>query len=75
MLVRGAGETFNLIVPIRRMRAYAEKEGILWAIDSDHPVPALKEITELSIEGGSSKNKTGKSILTKDSVKFPTLLK
>ena len=75
MLVRGAGETFNLIVPIRRMRAYAEKEGILWAIDLDHPVPALEEITELSIEGGSSKNKTGKSILTKDSAKFPTLIK
>ena len=75
MLVRGAGETFNLNVPIRRMRAYAEKEGILWAIDLDHPVPALEEITELSIEGGSSKNKTGKSILTKDSAKFPTLIK
>ena len=71
MLVRGAGETFNLIVPVRRMRDYAKREGILWAIDSNHPVPTLKEITELSIEGGTTKEKTGKSILTKDSIKFP----
>ena len=75
MLVRGAGETFNLIVPVRRMRDYARREGILWAIDSNHPVPTLKEITELKIEGGTSNKKTGKSILTKDSVKFPTLIK
>jgi len=75
MLVRGAGETFNLIVPVRRMRDYAKREGILWAIDSNHPVPTLKEITNISIEGGTSKSKAGKSVLTKDSIKFPTFLK
>ena len=26
MLVRGAGETFNLIVPVRRMRSWAAKQ-------------------------------------------------
>jgi len=75
MLVRGAGETFNLIVPVRRMRDYARREGILWAIDHDVQAPTLEEITELKIEGGTSKKQSGKSILTKDSVKFPTLIK
>ena len=75
MLVRGAGETFNLIVPIRRMRAYARREGILWAIDQDVQVPTLEEIAELKIEGGTPKKQSGKSIITKDSIKFPTLFK
>ena len=73
MLVRGAGETFNLIVPVRRMRDYAREEGILWAIDSNYPPPTLKNIMKLSIEGGATDKKTGKSLLTRDSIKFPTL--
>ena len=73
MLVRGAGETFNLIVPVRRMRDYAKKEGILWAIDETAPTPALKEILSLSVEGGSTKPSEGTK-LTRDSVKFPTLI-
>ena len=73
MLVRGAGETFNLIVPVRRMRDYAKEEGVLWAIDPNYPSPTLKGIMELPIEGGSTDKKTGKSILTKDSINFPTL--
>ena len=72
MLVRGAGETFNLIVPIRRMREYARKEGILWAIDTDHPVPALKEISSMSIEGPRSPTSRGTKT-TRDSAKFPVL--
>lgn len=39
MLVRGAGETFNLIVPVRRMREWAESEDCLWAIDTEVPIP------------------------------------
>ena len=73
MLVRGAGETFNLIVPVRRMRDYAKEEGVLWAIDPNYPAPTLKDIMRLPIEGGSTDKKTGKSILTKDSINFPTL--
>ena len=76
MLVRGAGETFNFIVPVRRMRTWAKKESILWAIDTTTEVPSLKDILTLPTEGGSSTGgKTEKSILTKDSVKFPTLIK
>jgi len=72
MLVRGAGETFNLIVPVRRMRAYARKEGILWAIDSEFPIPTLKDISSISVEGTKSSAKEGTKA-TKDSVKFPVL--
>ena len=72
MLVRGAGETFNLIVPVRRMRTYAKKEGILWAIDSDGPIPNLQEITSMSIEGPKSSTNRGAKA-TKDAVRFPVL--
>jgi hypothetical protein len=72
MLVRGAGETFNLIVPVRRMRDYAKKQGVLWAIDTDVKVPTLEEITSLLAEGSGSSN--GKGIkITKDSFQFPKL--
>jgi len=72
MLVRGAGETFNLIVPIRRMRDYAKREGILWAIDEDSPVPSLQEITSISIEGPKSSTDGGAKT-AKGAVKFPVL--
>ena len=75
MLVRGAGETFNLIVPVRRMRKYAKKEGILWAIDTDVKTPSINDIRNISPEGRSStpKSSTGKSLPTKDGIKFPIL--
>jgi hypothetical protein len=45
MIVRGAGETFNLIVPIRRMRAWAKASGCEWAIKNDPKItPPLSEI-------------------------------
>jgi S1-C subfamily serine protease len=50
MLVRGAGETFNLIVPIRRMHKWAKSENILWALDKNIPAPTLEDIEKLSIE-------------------------
>ena len=75
MLVRGAGETFNLIVPVRRMRKYAKKEGILWAIDTDVKTPSINDIRNISPEGRSStpKSSTGKRLPTKDGIKFPIL--
>lgn len=45
MIVRGAGETFNLIVPVRRMRAWAKAAGCEWAIKNDPKIsPPLAEI-------------------------------
>lgn len=39
MLVRGSGETFNLMVPIRRIKDWAKKVGVEFAIDPSVPAP------------------------------------
>jgi hypothetical protein len=49
-LVRGAGESFNFIVPVRRMRAWAKKANIEWAIDPRVKVPDDEELAKLSVE-------------------------
>jgi S1-C subfamily serine protease len=38
MLVRGADASFNFIVPIRRMRAWAKRANVEWAMDIHSPV-------------------------------------
>jgi S1-C subfamily serine protease len=40
LLVRGAGPGLNMIVPMRRIVAWAEKMGVMWAIDHTTPVPS-----------------------------------
>ena len=50
MLVRGAGETFNLIVPIRRINKWAKSENIMWALDPSVEAPSLEEINKLPKE-------------------------
>jgi hypothetical protein len=50
MLVRGAGEGFNLIVPVRRMADYCEKHKIMWALDRKIAMPSEEELTKLPIE-------------------------
>lgn len=50
MIVRGAGEGFNLIVPVRRMREWAKRVGVLWVLDPREPVPSEKELSSMPIE-------------------------
>ena len=50
MLVRGAGEGFNLIVPVRRMVDYCEKNKITWALDSNVAMPSEEDLKKLPIE-------------------------
>jgi len=50
MLVRGAGEGFNLIVPVRRMQDYCEKHKIMWALDRNVAMPSEDELKKLPIE-------------------------
>lgn len=50
MLVRGAGETFNLIVPIRRIREWAKSANIEWAIDDKLPVPNEQDMKKIPVE-------------------------
>ncbi len=56
MIVRGAGEGFNLMVPIRRMVRWAEEHDIMWALDPKLPVPDLKTIKDLPVETAGSKD-------------------
>ena len=50
MLVRGAGETFNLIVPVRRMQAWAKKAKVEWALNDTIAVPSETELEKIPIE-------------------------
>lgn len=50
MLVRGAGEGFNLIVPVRRMKDYAEKNKIMWALDRKVDMPTEDELNKMPVE-------------------------
>lgn len=50
MVVRGAGEQFNLIVPVRRIIRWAKKANVYWAVDSSAPVPDLEGLEKMPIE-------------------------
>ena len=50
MLVRGAGEGFNLIVPVRRMVKYCEKHKIMWALDKGVAMPTDDDLKKMPIE-------------------------
>jgi len=50
MIVRGAGETFNLIVPQRRLMKWAKKVGVDFAIDDNVPCPTEEELKKHPIE-------------------------
>jgi len=50
MLVRGAGEGFNLIVPIRRMVEYCQENKMMWALDKNVKMPTEAELKKMPIE-------------------------
>lgn len=50
MIVRGAGEGFNLMVPVRRMSSWAKKAKVEWAIDPNVALPSADELSKLPIE-------------------------
>ena len=50
MLVRGAGEGFNLIVPVRRMIDYCEKHKMMWALDPSVKMPTEDELMKMPVE-------------------------
>jgi len=50
MLVRGASESFALIVPVDRMFRFCDKQNIKWAMDEKEKVPDLKDILNLPVE-------------------------
>jgi len=50
MLTRGSGETFNLIVPIRRIRIWTDKMHLSFILDPTLPVPTEEELIKIPIE-------------------------
>lgn len=50
MLTRGAGEGFNLIVPVRRMKVWAAKVGIEFAMNPELDVPTDDKLKEQPID-------------------------
>lgn len=50
MLVRGAGEQFNLVVPVRRMREWCNEVSLQWALDPAVACPTLAELDKMAIE-------------------------
>ena len=74
MLVRGAGENFNLIVPIRRIQEWAKENDLEWALDPSKKAPSVSRISEMAIEDSGLKKKTGGA--GKDAEKhYPFLIK
>jgi hypothetical protein len=75
MLVRGAGENFNLIVPIRRMKKWAKESSLLWALDPKVKMPTLEELENIPVESSGLKTRSpgkGKSLFETE---FPFLIK
>ena len=50
MLVRGAGETFNLIVPVRRMQKWSKQAKVEWALDHNVEMISEEDLKKLPVE-------------------------
>jgi len=61
MLVRGAGEGFNLIIPVRRMVKYCEENKIMWAINKNVKMPTDDELKEMPVENTPKEKKDDES--------------
>ena len=75
MLVRGAGEGFNLIVPVRRMRDYCEKHEIMWALNPKLEMPSEDDIKKISIENEPKDEREDSDETKKAKKLFPFQLK
>ena len=77
MLVRGAGESFNLIVPARRMLDWAKRAGVLWTLDPKVEVPSAEELKKLPIEdvGADFVSKDDKKSNESISAEFPYMIR
>jgi S1-C subfamily serine protease len=72
MLVRGAGEQFNLIVPIRRMKTWAKAAEVEWALDDKIKMPSDSDLKALPVEDAGVQFTPESCPTTKG---FPVLLK
>ena len=73
MVVRGAGEGFNLIVPIRRIQKWAKRNNIEWSLNPAIPVPSDDELAKIKVEDVGA-NPGGPSKASADAKNYPHLL-
>jgi hypothetical protein len=76
MIVRGAGETFNLYVPMRRMRTWAERQGVQFIFDDTVAVPTEKVLRSSPIEdvaGEDRKDQSARQPSPHDNVNEPNI--
>jgi hypothetical protein len=76
MLVRGAGEGFNLIVPVRRIVNYCERHKIMWALDPKVKMPSEEDLKKIPIEN-TPKEKVEAESAEREAAKkmFPFMLR
>ena len=75
MLVRGAGEGFNLIVPVRRMVEFCKEHKIMWALDANVPMPTKEEMKKMSIENAPVEKKENDPKKEATKKMFPFMLR
>ena len=77
MIVRGAGEGFNLIVPIRRILNWADEHKLTWLFDTSLEPPSLDFLNDMPLET-SSEQESSENSLSKTSgfgEEFPFLIR
>lgn len=75
MIVRGAGEGFNLIVPMRRIIRWLERNDMLWVIDPKEKVPALEDIKKIPVEGAVDDVEDEKNITSSELDQYPEMIR
>tara|TARA_B100000959_G_C14871955_1_gene578728 strand:- start:203 stop:1144 length:942 start_codon:yes stop_codon:yes gene_type:complete len=75
MLVRGAGEGFNLIVPVRRMKGYCEQHKIMWALNPKVAMPTEEDLKKMPIEHAPKDKKEETSEEKAAKKMFPFMLR
>jgi hypothetical protein len=74
MIVRGAGETFNLIVPVRRIHEWAKKAGVEFALDDKVPVPSDAELRKMPVEENGTRLDSPEKVPAPAPSRFPFLI-
>jgi len=75
LLVRGAGEGFNLIVPTRRMVDYCREHNIMWALDANVKMPNKEEVDKLDIEFSLAEKEESTVSKEKTQKSFPFMIR
>lgn len=78
MIVRGAGETFNLYVPMRRIQAWTKRVNAEWVLDDKIAVPDNHTIKKTPVEEVGGRENTDPAASAKfaeEDRAFPFLIK